>query len=97
MSARRISALLILSLNLGIPLLHGQVSSTAAARARERERGSLENGIYRNSRFGFQFKVPYGWVDRTEQMRDNSLDPGKSILLLAVFERPPEAKGETVN
>jgi hypothetical protein len=53
--------------------------------------------VYRNSRFGFQFKVPFGWVDRTEQMRDASADPDKSLLLLAVFERPPEVQGESVN
>jgi hypothetical protein len=30
-------------------------------------------------------------------MTEDSSDPKKSILLLAVFERPPEATGDTVN
>lgn len=93
---RRISALLILALMLGAPFVRAQSPSKAVARSRA-EAGLIENGIYRNSRFAFEFKVPYGWVDRTEQMRDSSTDPGKSLLLLATFERPPEAKGETVN
>ena len=36
-------------------------------------------------------------MDRTEQMRDPAADTDKSLLLLAIFERPPEARGETVN
>jgi hypothetical protein len=81
--------------------------------------------LYRNTTFGFRFKVPFGWVDRTKEMRAQesagtansakssdaptetsgtgqdaekkyaSAIPGE--LLLAVFERPPEATGETVN
>jgi hypothetical protein len=51
-------------------------------------------GPYRNPQFGFTYKIPYGWVDRTTQMRDDST---KGDLLLAIFERPPEASGETVN
>ena len=97
MSVRRISALFIVILNLAVALLHAQVPSKAAARAQGVEAGSLENGIYRNSRFGFQYKVPFGWVDRTEQMREPSTDPSKSLLLLATFERPPEAHGDSVN
>ncbi len=75
----------------------GQTASKADKdiRAAESE-GSLENGTYRNSQFGFQVKVPYGWVDRTEQMHDDTMDT-KSLLLLAVFERPPEVTGKSVN
>jgi hypothetical protein len=46
--------------------------------------------------FGFRYQIPYGWVDRTQEMQAGN-EPGKSALLLAVFERPPEATGETVN
>ena len=53
--------------------------------------------IYRNPDFGFSYKIPYAWIDRTKQMQDDSADPSKSKLLLAVFERPPEVTGDTVN
>ena len=59
--------------------------------------GAISNGIYRNSAFGFAYKIPYGWVDRTADMQDDSADASSSRLLLAVFERPPEAAGDTVN
>jgi hypothetical protein len=57
----------------------------------------IEEGVYHNANFGFAYKSPYGWVDRTRQMQDDNNDPSKSQLLLAVFERPPEATGDTVN
>jgi len=57
--------------------------------------GARADGIYRNASFGFSYKLPFGWVDRTADMREGD-DPGK-LLLLAVFERPPEATGTTIN
>lgn len=94
---------------------HGQPSAPDA--------GVIANGVYRNSFFGFSYKLPFGWVDRTEDMRGNpeqpaqpsanaaerpqagaeaGAEPGaeahpKPIVLLATFERPPEATGDTVN
>jgi hypothetical protein len=63
--------------------------------------GALSDGVYRNPYFGFSYKLPYGWVDRTREMQDDSPDASndasKSLLLLAIFERPPEATGETIN
>jgi hypothetical protein len=59
--------------------------------------GAISNGVYRNSSFGFGYKIPYGWVDRTADMQDDSADASSSRLLLAVFERPPEATGDSVN
>ena len=59
--------------------------------------GAIVNGIYRNAGFGISYKLPYGWVDRTTDMQDDSADASGSRLLLAVFERPPEAAGDTVN
>ncbi len=50
--------------------------------------------VYHNPKFQFTCKIPYGWVDRTAQMRDDS---AKGNLLLAIFERPPEVSGDTVN
>ena len=58
--------------------------------------GTLSDGLYRNAFFAFQIKLPYGWVDRSDEMRQND-DPPKSMLLLGAFERPPEATGDTVN
>src|SRR6266849_322606 len=52
--------------------------------------------LYRNTNFGFRFQIPYGWVDRSKQMQEGA-EAGKSDLLLAVFERPPEATGDTIN
>ena len=72
--------------------------------------------LYRNSTFAFRFKVPYGWVNRTKEMREqegaekpdatdkdakekpaNEKASAQGDLLLSVFERPPDAIGETVN
>lgn len=55
--------------------------------------------LYRNPTFGFRYETPYGWVDRTRDMheqRTDSQEP-KGEVLLAAFERPPEAAGETIN
>jgi hypothetical protein len=56
-----------------------------------------DEGLYRNSEFGFTYDVRYGWVDRTAAMQPEESDPSKSRLLLAVFEHPPEVAGEGVN
>lgn len=61
------------------------------------EAGAISNGVYHNSAFGFSYKLPFGWVDRTADMQDGSAEASKSRLLLAIFERPPEASGDTVN
>lgn len=52
---------------------------------------------YRNAEFAFTFKIPYAWVERTKAMQNDASDPARSRLLLAVFERPPEVTGDTVN
>jgi hypothetical protein len=63
---------------------------------------------------GFVYKVPFGWVDRTEDLQstsdeahippDTSQQGAKSApqsgggkTLLAVFQRPPEARDATIN
>lgn len=59
-------------------------------------------------KFGFTYTVPFGWVDRTSDMQasanepsgedgQQAAQPGKSETLLAIFERPPGATGETIN
>jgi hypothetical protein len=63
--------------------------------------GSIADGVYRSAYFGFNYKLPYGWVDRTDAMQDDSPDaakePAKSVVLLAVFEKPPEAPRDAIN
>ena len=74
---------------------------------------AVEAQTYRNAEFGFQYQSPYGWVDRTKEMREP--EPAKESapsakkpdgkdksgtsgeVLLALFERPPDATGDTVN
>lgn len=81
----------------------GATSSKSSANTitATRESGVVTNGVYRNVAFGFSYKIPMGWVDRTKEMgEDSTADPNaskKSILLLAAFERPPEASGDSVN
>jgi hypothetical protein len=53
--------------------------------------------LYRNRTVAFTCKVPYGWVERTKQMNPNPPDPAKGSVLLAVFERPPEAASGALN
>ena len=49
--------------------------------------------LYRNRTHAFACKVPAGWVLRTEQMAPDGT-PANQVLL-ATFERPPEATGAT--
>jgi hypothetical protein len=68
--------------------------STAVASV---EPGEVVDGTYHNRSIGFRYQVPPGWVDRTNEMRAAATDHEKASVLLAVFERPPQAKGSTVN
>jgi hypothetical protein len=52
--------------------------------------------LYHNATLGFRYQIPYGWVERTSTMQRGN-DAAKGEVLLAVFERPPEATGEGVN
>ncbi len=56
--------------------------------------------LYRSPTHGFRYQIPYGWVDRTKDMHEQRMDSqsaSKGEVLLASFERPPEAAGETIN
>lgn len=68
--------------------------------------GPLLNQAQRCPEFGFTYTVPFGWVDRTEEMQHLDADEvaagpaaqsADSQTLLAVFERPPAAPGDTIN
>jgi hypothetical protein len=113
----------------GLSLAAASQTAHKAAPPESKERP--DDQLYRNATFGFRYKVPYGWVERTEEMREpaesnagladasgadsSSSNPkaasgkksandksgknksGASDVLLAVFERPPQAEGEDVN
>ena len=87
--------------------LSAQVSKTPRASRTATTCGPLADQIFKCAKFSFTYKVPFGWVDRTDQMQgesetgqqapDKPAANTKSETLLAVFQRPPEATGETVN
>lgn len=83
--------------------------------------GPLADQVLRCPKFGFTYKVIFGWVDRTADMQQDENLPDQSAnaesgntaiaasdqpkpassasseTLLAVFERPPAAPGDTIN
>ncbi len=71
-------------------------SSHSQIRKGAPDSGSILKDGYRNNFFQFSYQVPFGWVDRTSEMADD-VETGKSKVLLAIFERPPAAPGNTVN
>ena len=85
-----ISAVLRSSFALAIAILAG----SALAQKPSPQDSALT--VYRNPTFGFRYRIPYGWVDRTQEMQDGN-DAAKGEVLLAIFERPPQAAGNTVN
>jgi hypothetical protein len=95
---RHVAAVLALA---SLPLLAQERSSSSKPHAKSREKaspdaGSINDGVYRNQSLSFSYKIPLGWVDRTADMREGS-ELGKSLVLLAIFERPLEAQAEGVN
>lgn len=81
-------------------------------------KSGAEEQLYRNTSYGFHFRIPYGWVDRTREMRERDSSQKTDVqeekpdtkdksagkksaaqgdVLLAVFERPPGAVGESIN
>ena len=102
----------LLTLFLGLSLV--AASQTQHKPAAPTSNPAEATHVYRNTTFAFRFQIPYGWVDRTKEMReqDASEKPdakaekadakekasaAKGDVLLAVFERPPEVTGETIN
>src|SRR5208282_1312966 len=77
------------------PATQAQSKPAPAAKPATRDQ---DPQLYRNTAFGFRYQIPYGWVDRTKQMQEgNEAGTGKGEVLLAAFERPPEATGDTIN
>jgi hypothetical protein len=107
MLSRLSLVLVLLSISLISILRSAQQSSAGSSSSKSKQKSeqhvkastpaASDEGSYHNAAFGFTYHVRYGWVDRTLQMQDENNDPSKSQLLLAVFERPPEATGDSVN
>ena len=99
----RTAGLLVLFIAPGVGAQQSSAGSSSSKNAKpeqhlKREPASdLAQKVYRDPTFGFTYRVPYGWVDRTREMQGEDNDPAKGKVLLAAFERPPEAAGETVN
>jgi hypothetical protein len=104
--------------SLGLTFTEQAQSRTApvATQASKRTAKRTEDTqLYRNTTFGFRYQIPYGWVERTQEMgtQDAHGDvptkdartkntreqdtAGKAEVLLAIFERPPQATGDTIN
>ena len=77
-------------------LVTAQTKPKAAPIAKPAATPNEDTQLYQNATFGFRYKIPYGWVDRTKEMQEGN-EAGKSEVLLAAFERPPEAIGDNVN
>ena len=102
------------------------LAASLSAQSRRQEKsaiatcGPLLDQALKCQRFGFLYKVPFGWVDRTADMQQHAAanQPGSrealngssagpdeskpasssaSETLLAEFERPPGAPGDTIN
>jgi len=87
----RLAPLVVVALSLS-PVAQVQKKSTAPS---SKPTETAET-IYRNPTLGFRYRIPYGWVERTKEMQEGN-DAGKGEVLLAVFERPPQAAGDTIN
>jgi hypothetical protein len=78
-----------------------QKTAPAAAPPTKSAKLNEDPQLYRNPTFAFRFQIPYGWVDRTKEMQKEEVqkedEAGKADLLLAAFERPPQAAGDTIN
>ncbi len=85
--------LVFIFLLLSLPAYSQQKAPPASAPAPKPAANAQD---YRNAAFGFRYRIPYGWVDRTKEMQEGN-DAGTGEVLLAVFERPPQAAGDTIN
>ena len=115
MSLPRFSVLLLLIAEIVSAQTHAPASQPKKT---EEKCGPLADQVLLCPKFGFTYKVIFGWVDRTADMQDEDLpeqpasDSSKAAsppadqprpassdakTLLAVFERPPAAPGETIN
>jgi hypothetical protein len=99
---------------IAVPLLIGSVALAQHSKSANKHPaavvgcGPVADQKLKCAEFGFTYKVPVGWVDRTDYMQDDAGvpagragkqndDAGKSRTLLAIFSRPPGAPGDTIN
>ncbi|HZR58040.1 MAG TPA: hypothetical protein VFA74_14285 [Terriglobales bacterium] len=102
---RLFAAIFAISIYSTVGMLHAQNASSSSRATSHQKASTLDPGtfdanVYRNPALGFTYKVPYGWVDRTQDMQQDATqdnEAGKSQVLLSVFERPPGAPGNTVD
>ena len=92
----RLAAIAAVALCLSITAQAQSKPAPVAKRAAKAPASDHDAQLYRNPTFAFRYKIPYGWVDRTKEMQEGN-EPGKGEVLLAVFERPPEAAGDSIN
>lgn len=59
--------------------------------------GVVAGNVYRNPELGISYKILLGWVDRTSQNQGEPDKPSGGQVLLAIFERPPEVQGDSIN
>jgi hypothetical protein len=102
-----------LAMALACSLMAAAQSQHKPATGAPPSKSAADAQVYRNSEFGFRYQIPYGWVDRTKEMSEhesrkdseakaekpdgkNKAGSGGNVLL-AVFARPPEAAGDSVN
>jgi hypothetical protein len=57
---------------------------------------AVDPQVFRDTTYGIRYKLPAGWVDRTKDIQQGN-DASIAEVLLAIFERPPQAVGDTVN
>jgi hypothetical protein len=95
--SRRLVSVAVFSLAFFIAA-QAQHKSTAAANQGAKASAARNDDpqLFRNTTVGFRFQIPYGWVDRAKDLQAGH-EAGKADVLLAVFEHPPEAAGDTVN
>lgn len=78
----------------GTALLAQQKSATPKKPAPAKP--AVDPQTFLSATFGFHYKIPAGWVDRTKDIQQGN-DASIAEVLLAIFERPPQAVGDTVN
>ena len=76
-------------------ILAAQAQHKTTPAAKKAVTPSDDTQLFHNAAFGFRYQIPYGWVNRTKEMQEGN--EAKAEVLLAIFERPPEAAGDTIN
>lgn len=117
---RFLSLLIFLAVSAGALQAQSPSSSSAAKHVKKPaapfdstlDPGTVTSGVYRNKTLALSWKIPEGWVLRTDEMNareedkdtpDPAQPPGSAgsstgaKVLLAAFSRPPEARAEDVN